>query len=70
MIPEAAKTVGVELGVGQNGAPFAGGDLFVGIEAEDGEIAEGADAALMDFGADGFAGVFEDYEILSVGEVA
>ncbi len=58
------------LGVGQDGSALAGGDLLVGVEAEDGEIAEGANATLMKFSADGFAGVFDDHQIVSRGEVA
>ena len=57
-------------GMGQDGAAFTGGDLLVGIEAEDGEIAKDADASLMKFGADRFAGVFDDYEVVPGGEVA
>ncbi len=56
--------------VGKNGAAFAGGDLLVGVEAEDGEIAEATNAALMEFGTDGFAGILDDHEIVVCGEVA
>ena len=70
LISQAPETVGVGLGVGEYCAAFSGGDLFVGIEAEDREIAEGADAALVDFGTDGFAGVLDDDESMVRGEFA
>jgi len=70
LIAKAAETVGVGLGVGQNSSPFAGGDLLIGVEAKDGEVPEGADAALLKFGADGFAGIFEDDETMTRGESA
>ena len=40
LVAQAAEAVGMELGVGQDGSALAGGDLLVGVEAEDGEIAE------------------------------
>lgn len=70
LISEAAESFGMGEGMGQNGAAFTGGDLLVGIEAEDGEIAKSADASLMKFGTDRFAGVFNDYEVVPGGEVA
>ena len=58
------------LSVGKDCAAFAGGDLLVGVEAEDGEIAEAANAALVEFCTNGFAGVLDDREIVSLGEIA
>ena len=58
------------LSVGKDRAAFAGGDLLVGIEAEDGQIAEAADAAPVEFGTNCFACVFDDGQIVSLGEIA
>ncbi len=68
LVAEAAKTVSMGLGVGQDCPAFAGGDLLVGVKTKDREIAESADAALIKLGADGFAGVFDDDEIVACGE--
>lgn len=42
-------------------AAFAGCDLLVGVETEDGQIAEGAHGAAVECGADGLACIFEDH---------
>ena len=70
LIAETAEMVGVGLGVGENGAAFAGGDLLVGIEAEYGEIAEAAGAVVLDFRPDGFGGVFNDGKVVVCGQIA
>jgi len=70
LIAEASESVGVELGAGQDGSALSGGDLLVGIEAEDSEIAEGANTTLMKVSADGFAGVFDDHQVMARGKVA
>ena len=45
LIAKAAQTRGMDWVAGEDGSTFAGGDLLVGIEAEDREIAEAAHAA-------------------------
>ncbi len=70
LIAKAAEAITVELRVRQDGAAFAGGELLVGVEAEDGEVAEGADAALMKFSTDRFAGVFNDDKVVARGKGA
>lgn len=70
LVAKAAETIGVSLGVSENGAAFSGRDLLVGVKAEDGEIAETPDATLIEFGADGFAGIFENDELMAIRELA
>ena len=70
LIAQTAEAVGVALCGGEDGSTFTGGDLLVGIEAEDGQVAEGADTLLMKFGADGFAGVFNDHKVVARGKGA
>src|ERR1039458_562174 len=58
--------------MGQHGAAFAGGELLVGIEAEDGEVAEAACAAeiglVSKLGTDGLAGVFNEDQVVAAGD--
>jgi len=69
LVAEAAEAGGVGRIVGQDCAALAGGYLLVGIEAEDGEMAEAADAArirrLAEFCADGLAGVFNEEKFVA-----
>jgi len=72
LIAQAAQARGVAGVAGQHRAAFAGSDLLVGIEAEDGERAECAHAARIrgftELRADRFAGVFHDDQIVPAGD--
>jgi hypothetical protein len=70
LVAKAPKPIGVSLGVRENGAAFSGSDLLVGVKAEDGEIAETPHPTLIEFGADGFAGIFENDELMAIRELA
>ena len=59
LITQPAQPRGVSRIAGQHGAALAGGHLLIGIEAEDGQIAEAADATPVEVRADGLAGVFD-----------
>ena len=54
--------------VGDDDAAFAGGDLFVRIEAEDAAAAEGAGLAALVGGAQGFAGILNEGDLVAGGE--
>ncbi len=56
--------------VGDDDATFAGGDWFVGVEAEDGESAVGADGLTTVGAAETFAGVFDDGDAVAFGDFA
>jgi hypothetical protein len=64
LVSQAAQARRVSGIAREHCAAFAGGDLLVGIKAEDGEIAETAHAAMVEFGADGLAGVFDEGEAM------
>ena len=72
LIAEAAEAGGVGGIMGEYCAAFAGGDLFVWIEAEDGKVAEAANAAGIgrrsEFSTDGLAGVLDEEEVMAGGE--
>ena len=52
----------------QHCAAFAGGELLVGIKAEDGQVAKAAGALALELGADGLAGVLDHDQIMAAGE--
>ena len=55
--------VGGESGVAEDeNAAFTGGDLLVGVEAEDASVTVAADGAVGDGGPQSFAGVFDEEE--------
>ena len=54
--------------VGEDGAAFTGGELLVGIETEDGQVAEAAGKAALKLGADGFTCVFNEREVVAAGD--
>jgi len=55
--------------IGEEDAAFACGHLFVGVKRERADMAEGADLAVIDDGAEGFAGIFEAEEIFLQGQI-
>ena len=55
---------------GEHGASLAGGDLFVGIKTEDGEIAEAASTAPAKARADGLGCVFDEGQLMASREIS
>ncbi len=47
---------------------FAGGDLFIGIEAKNPNVSEGSNFAAVELRAEGFASVFDDMEIVTASD--
>lgn len=68
LVAEGAAHRGEVGVVGDDHAAFAGGDLFVGVEAEDSAEAEGADLAFSGCAAEAFAAVFDEGEVVFFGE--
>ena len=70
---QGAADVGEVVVVGDDHPAFAGGDLLVGVEAEDAGAAEGADGSLAagdgDASAEAFAGVFDEHQLVLLGEL-
>ncbi len=65
LVAETAAHVGELAIVGDDHAAFAGGDLLVGIEAEDAAAAEGSDFAFFVAAAEAFAGVFDEGDFVA-----
>jgi len=68
LVAEGAAHVGEFFVVGDDHAAFAGGDLFIGVEAEDADAAEGADLAAFVGTAEAFAGVFDEGDFVAGGD--
>src|ERR1019366_9043594 len=72
LIAEAAHVCGEFGAAGDDHAAFAGGDLLVGVEGEDGDVAKPADgtcaASGVDGSAEGFAGVFDERKVVALGD--
>ena len=64
LIAQTPQASGVSRVAGEDGAAFAGGELLVGVEAEDRQVPRAArtlrGGRIAVFCADGFAGIFDD----------
>jgi len=69
LVSEGAAGLGEAFIVGDDHAAFAGGDLFIGVEAEDASAAEGADHAFAGASAEAFAGIFDEDDLVFLGEL-
>ena len=69
LIAQTAQTIGMSAVVSQHCAAFAGGELLVGIEAKYCHIAKAAGAVVVEFGADGLTGVFNEDKAVTAGEI-
>ena len=69
LVSEGAAGLGEAFIVGDDHATFAGGDLFIGVEAEDASAAEGADHAFAGASAEAFAGIFDEDDLVFLGEL-
>ena len=69
LIPEPEKARGVRWVAGQHGATLAGGDLFVGIETEDGEATETARKTPVKARADGLGSIFDECQVMALRKI-
>ena len=67
LVAQAVKQLGPFLAVRDDHAPLAGGHLLVWIEGKHGCIAEGPGSSPLVFGANGFACIFVDGQVVLAG---